>query len=118
MKNETDYMNEMLNRNYDCDIDENDLDEEMRGTTIFFSFFSSPYEQNGQASPLTSITTLSNCAFALEVSEKRSNKNRQIIRGINLSMIVTPICSFKRAEFWSQIKTSNLLPVEFHWVYL
>lgn len=27
MKYETDYMNEMMNRNYDVDIDEDDLDE-------------------------------------------------------------------------------------------
>lgn len=27
MKYETDYMNEMLNRDYDCDVDEDDLDD-------------------------------------------------------------------------------------------
>jgi len=29
LKYESDYMNEMLNRNYDCDVDEEDLDEEL-----------------------------------------------------------------------------------------
>lgn len=29
MKFETEYMNEMMNRNYSCDIDESDLDREM-----------------------------------------------------------------------------------------
>jgi len=29
MKYETDYMNEMLNRDYDCDVDEDDLDDEL-----------------------------------------------------------------------------------------
>ena len=29
MKYESDYMNEMLNRDYDCDVDEDDLDEEL-----------------------------------------------------------------------------------------
>lgn len=29
MKFETDYMNEMMNRNYGCDIDEGELDREM-----------------------------------------------------------------------------------------
>lgn len=29
MKYESDYMNEMLNRDYDVDIDEDDLDDEM-----------------------------------------------------------------------------------------
>lgn len=30
MQFETNYMNEMMNRNYDIDCDENELDEEMR----------------------------------------------------------------------------------------
>jgi len=34
MKYETEHMNEMMNRNYDCEIDENELDEEMRGKII------------------------------------------------------------------------------------
>ena len=29
LKYESDYMNEMLNRNYDVDIDEDDLDDEL-----------------------------------------------------------------------------------------
>ena len=29
MKYESDYMNEMLNRDYDCDVDEDDLDDEL-----------------------------------------------------------------------------------------
>lgn len=29
LKYETDYMNEMLNRDYYCEVDEDDLDEEM-----------------------------------------------------------------------------------------
>ena len=30
MQFETNYMNELMNRNYQLDVDENDLDEEMR----------------------------------------------------------------------------------------
>lgn len=30
MQYETDYMNEMMNRNYNCDVDEDDLDNEMK----------------------------------------------------------------------------------------
>lgn len=30
MKFETEYMNEMMNRNYGCDIDEDELDKEMQ----------------------------------------------------------------------------------------
>ena len=29
LKYESDYMNEMLNRDYDCDVDEDDLDDEL-----------------------------------------------------------------------------------------
>lgn len=29
MKYDSEYMNEMLNRNYDCDVDEDDLDDEL-----------------------------------------------------------------------------------------
>ena len=29
MKYESDYMNEMLNRDYECDVDEDDLDDEL-----------------------------------------------------------------------------------------
>ncbi len=29
MKYESDYMNEMLNRDYSCDVDEDDLDDEL-----------------------------------------------------------------------------------------
>lgn len=30
MKYETEYMNEMMNRNYNCDVDEDELDREMQ----------------------------------------------------------------------------------------
>ena len=39
MKFETDYMNEMMNRNYNIDADENDLDEEMRELGMIYFIF-------------------------------------------------------------------------------
>ena len=39
MKFETDYMNEMMNRNYNIDADENELDEEMRELGMIYFIF-------------------------------------------------------------------------------
>lgn len=39
MQYETNYMNEMMNRNYNIDADENELDEEMRELGIIRIIF-------------------------------------------------------------------------------
>ena len=39
MKFETDYMNEMMSRNYNIDADENELDEEMRELGMIYFIF-------------------------------------------------------------------------------
>ncbi|CAD8115775.1 unnamed protein product [Paramecium sonneborni] len=55
MKFETDYMNEMMNRNYGCDIDESELDREMAEIENDMNFNAFQPQQQQQQVPYQSL---------------------------------------------------------------